>query len=477
MGEHGKARLGDVMVKNAKWHPPQNAKNPDAKPPRMMLDGEGLYLKITHSGVKTFVYRFTLKGRTRDLTLGTYPAMSLKDARDVRNAHKLNVDAGVDPIEKREADAAAADAAKAEQARQEKEAEEARKLDEARRVTFSQAVDAYLQTGRIKNLTNEKHRKQWRSTLDTYAGPLIGDMHVGDITDADIKRVLGQKVDDEGNTLFAARHETASRLRGRIEAVLNADAIRKIRTGENPASREALKSWIEEQGNVKTVTLQPAVSIEDMPAWFAELQKREGNAARCLELAVICTNRSAEPRGAVWTEFQGLDGDNPVWVIPAARQKVKKRKDGKPVEDHRIPLPPAAVALLAALPRMAGSPYVFPAVRGGMLSDMALSQVMRRMHADKVKRDGVGWIDAGSKRPAVPHGTCRATFRSWAADRGYDYALAERQLSHEIGNMAARVYQRSDMLERRRAMLADWSAFCHGEEVVSGNVVQLRGAV
>lgn len=161
-----------------------------------------------------------------------------------------------------------------------------------------------------------------------------------------------------------------------------------------------------------------------------------------------------------------------MWVIPAARLKVKKRRDGKPVPPHRIPLSPDAVTLLKAvakMPRPENTPYVFPAARGGQLSDMALSAVMRRMHDAKVQEDGKGWLDPRSGRPAVPHGTCRATFRSWAAMRGYEHALAEIALAHEVGDEVTRAYQRSDMVERRRSMMAHYATACRGDD--AGGVV------
>ncbi|MBY6203180.1 site-specific integrase [Maritalea mobilis] len=160
--------------------------------------------------------------------------------------------------------------------------------------------------------------------------------------------------------------------------------------------------------------------------------------------------RSGEVRGMTWDELDLGGGTNPVWTVPASRMKAGR--------DHRVPLTAGAVALLESLPRMEGSPYVFFAPRGGMLSDMSISAVMRRMQEAEVKAGRKGYLDPRTKRPAVPHGL-RSTFRQWAAEKGYARDMAEIALAHFIGSEVERAYQRSDMLERRRAMMADWAKF------------------
>lgn len=163
-----------------------------------------------------------------------------------------------------------------------------------------------------------------------------------------------------------------------------------------------------------------------------------------------------------------LDGDKPMWVIGKDRTKT--------ATEYRVPLAPQAVELLKSLPRMAGTNLVFFAPRGGEMSDMTISKVMKTMHNARAKADGVGWIDPTSKRPAVPHGTCRSTPRQWFAETGVDRDLAEMMLGHKVGSEVERAYQRSDMIERRRALAADWAAFCY-RQTPAENVVPLRGAV
>lgn len=480
------------------------------KKPGHYRDGKGLYLQVSVWGTKSWVFKYTvptfevlsdedlaagrrpkrIPGKLRSMGLGSvfdYTAKNVEDIADIGSVtladliakptdlrldevRKLArvlrdmVKSGIDPIDHRaELELKKQRAAKAE-IEAARLAEEAKALEKARRLSFSQAVEVYMTSGRIRNLKNEKHRRQWGSTLQTYAEPIIGNMRVEEIQRGDIIRIL--------EPIWANKPETANRLRGRIESVLNSEKVLELRSGENPASLKVLKSWIDEQGDVKKSDNHPALAVDDLPTWFADLKKREGMAARALELAVLCANRSAEIRGMTFDEITDLDGDNPMWVIPAARLKVKKRRDGKPVPPHRIPLSPDAVALLktvAKMPRPENTPYVFPAARGGQLSDMALSAVMRRMHDAKVQEDGKGWLDPRSGRPAVPHGTCRATFRSWAAMRGYEHALAEIALAHEVGDEVTRAYQRSDMVERRRSMMAHYATACRGDD--AGGVV------
>ena len=274
--------------------------------------------------------------------------------------------------------------------------------------------------------------------------------------------------------IWGTTTETARRLRGRIEAVLQAATVLGHRNGENPARwRNHLSVLLPSPAKIANHENQPAVSLDDAAAWFADLRQREGIGARALELAALTGARSGEVRGAEWAEFDLVRG---VWTVPAQRMKAKR--------EHRVTLAPAAIDLLKALPRIDDNPLVFPAARGGQLSDMTLSAVMRRMHEAKLEHDkqaaeaarvpfdpvGAGWRDRQNRRPAVPHGL-RSTFRQWAAERGYPRDLAEIALAHFIGSEVERAYQRSDMLERRRAMMTAWANFLEGDELT--NVVHL----
>ncbi|MFJ1291785.1 tyrosine-type recombinase/integrase [Paracoccus yeei] len=413
---------------------------------------QGLLLQITATGGRSWIMRARMAGGRKHFGLGSYPEISLAEARrraaDVRDAIK----AGADPAEAWRIGAAARDMmakgfAQGEAWATARDQRQTVKdgASEARKMTFAKAMDEYLKT-KLTEFRNEKHQKQWRSTLDSYAVPIIGKLNVDAITVHDIERTL--------KPIWETKTETASRLRGRIENVLAWATVKKHRTGDNPARWKGnLDAIMPKPSKVAETGNQPALQLTDAQAWWKALQRREGMAAQALQFLTLCASRSGEIRGAQWDEFEGLDGDAPMWTIPANRMKAGK--------EHRVPLSPAAAAILNALPRTPESPYVFPAPRGGMLSDMTLSAVMRRMQDAAEAKGEKGWLDRVSKRPAVPHGL-RSTFRDWTAENGVDRDLAEIALAHTVGSEVERAYRRSDMLARRRALMADWAAFLHG---------------
>jgi len=418
--------------------------------------GSGLFLRVDPNGARFWVQRITIHGKRCEIGLGGYPTVTLAAARDAATTNKQLVTAGGDPL-----------AAK-------KQTQDA--------LTFSDAVEKYL-AGKLAEFQNDKHRKQWRATLDTYAAPVIGDMRVDAIQVRDVLRVV--------QPIWADKTETASRLRGRIEAVLSWATVAGHRAGDNPARWKGnLSELLAKPDKVAKSGNQPALALGDVSQWWADLAQREGMAARALQFLTMCAARSGEVRGMTWDELdfqtapRGDSGNSAirlaVWTIPAERMKMGR--------EHRVPLTAEAVALLESLPRMEGSPYVFFAQKGGQLSDMALSAVMRRMQeaeerrlseadrlaGNKASTDPRGYIDTRNKRPAVPHGL-RSTFRQWAAERGYDRDMAEMALAHHVGTEVERAYQRSDMLERRRAMMAAWAGFLRGD-AVGANVVKLGAA-
>lgn len=396
----------------------------------------GLMLQTTPSGGgQSWLLRTKIGTKRREIGLGPFPEVTLANARVKAAEMRELIRQGVDPVEQRKAARAALVA------------------QQQRGLSFADAVEKYLDA-KLDEFNNQKHAKQWRSTLNTYANPMIGKMLVADIEMQDVLRVL--------EPIWLAKTETAKRLRGRIESVLSWATVAGHRTGDNPARWKGnLSEILPKPTKVAKTGNQPALQLDDAPRWFAELQKREGTATRALELTALCAVRSGEVRGATWDEF---DLEKAIWIIPATRMKM--------VREHRVPLTPDAVSLLRTLPRMADSPYVFPAARGGMLSDMSLSAVMRRIQEAEVKAERVGYLDRTSKRPAVPHGL-RSTFRDWAAERTeYPRELAEISLAHSVGSDVERAYQRSDMLDRRRSVMAAWGRFLTGE--VEQKVVHLE---
>lgn len=402
-------------------------KHPGGKGNHLVAVGgvSGLHLQLLPGGGKSWILRTLVAGRRREIGLGGFPDVQLAQARERAREAKDAIRRGIDPIEERKAAKASLAAAR------------------RRGVLFKDAVDRFC-AAKLEGLRNEKHKDQWRSTLETYAVPELGDMLVSEIAVQDVQRVL--------EPIWTGKTETASRLRGRIEAVLDWAKVSGHRSGENPARWKGnLDALLPKPGQVKRSRNQPALALGDAAVWFAALAKRKGTAPRALEFLALCASRSGEVRGAVWEEF---DLAAAIWTIPAKRMKAKR--------EHRVPLTPAAVAIVEAMPQIEGSPFVFAAPRGGELSDMALSAVMRRMQEDETKEGRRGWLDPRNGRPAVPHGL-RSTFRDWAAERtDYPRDMAEIALAHDVGNEVERSYRRSDMIEKRRAMMADWATFLGG---------------
>ncbi|WP_434614711.1 tyrosine-type recombinase/integrase [Tabrizicola sp. M-4] len=396
----------------------------------------GLYMQVTPKNGKTWVLRVLVGNKRRDIGLGGYPTVTLAQARDKAREARDLIARGVDPVE-------------------EKKAAKARLILAQRKgLLFKDAVDKAL-AAKLDGFRNEKHRDQWRSTLDAYAIPSLGALPVQEIDTAAVLRVL--------QPIWATKTETATRLRGRIEAVLSWATVAGHRTGDNPARWVGnLKELLPAPSKVATESNHPALQLDDAARWIADLRTRDGFPARALEFAALTAARSGEVRGARWDE---IDTKQALWIIPAHRMKMQR--------EHRVPLTKEAVALLEALPKLEGNPLVFPAVRGGMLSDMALSMTMRRMHAADIEKGGAGFIDRVNKRPAVPHGL-RSTFRDWVAERTtYPGEMAEVALAHRISNAVEAAYRRGDMVEKRRAMMAAWAGFLMGAEA-KGKVVRMR---
>lgn len=395
----------------------------------------GLHLQITPSGARSWILRATVGTLRRDIGLGGFPAVTLAQAREKAREARAQIEGGVDPVEARKAAKAALAAA------------------QSRGLTFDAATKTYLET-KLEGFKNAKHRQQWENTLATYAQPQIGKMLVQDIETQDVLRVL--------KPIWSDKTETASRVRGRIEAVLSWATVSGHRKGDNPARWAGnLKELLPAASKVANEEHHPAIQITDATRWFEALRSRDGTGARALEFLAMTGLRSGEVRGARWDE---IDLDAGLWIIPAVRMKMKV--------EHRVPLPTEAITLLKALPRMEGNPLVFPAVRGGELSDMTLSAVMKRMHEADVAADGPGFVDRVSKRAAVPHGL-RSTFRDWVAElTNFPADMAEVALAHKISNAVEAAYRRGDMIEKRRAMMAAWVEFLTGAKRL-GKVVRL----
>lgn len=409
--------------------------------PGKHFDGHGLFLRVRPNGGKQWVQRITIRGKRSEIGLGSPPAVSLAMARKLALENRGKAMLGGDPLADRRQAAAV--------------------------LTFDAAVETYL-AAKLDEFRNEKHRKQWRSTLTTYASPVLGPKRVSEITVQDVLRVL--------EPIWQTKTETAKRLRGRIENVLSWATVAGHRKGDNPARWKGnLSEILPKPSKVAKGDNQPSLALNDIAGWWAALGNREGMAAKALQFLTLTAARSGEVRGMTWDEIDfGAESEiegspfatlatSATWTIPASRMKGGR--------EHRVALAPEAVAILKDLPRMDDSPFVFFAPRGGMLSDMSISAVMRRMQESEVKAGRAGYLDPRSRRPAVPHGL-RSTFRQWAAEKGYPRDMAEIALAHFIGSDVERAYQRSDMLERRRAMMIAWAGQLSGK--IEINVVGLE---
>ncbi|MEI4471498.1 tyrosine-type recombinase/integrase [Frigidibacter sp. MR17.24] len=396
----------------------------------------GLLMQVTPKDGRTWLLRVSVGGKRREIGLGGYPDVTLAMARDRARETKDQIRRGIDPIEERKAARAQLAAA------------------QSRGLTFADAVDKYL-AAKLDAFKNAKHRQQWQNTLDNYALPVLGRMLVQDITVQDVLRVV--------EPIWQSKTETASRLRGRIEAVLSWATVAGHRSGDNPARWAGnLKELLPAPSRVAKVDNHPALQIDDAPRWLAALRLRQGMGNRALEFAALTATRSQEVRGARWDE---IDLDAALWVIPAVRMKMER--------EHRVPLSPEAVAMLEALPRFKDNPLVFPAPRGGELSDMTLSAAMKRLHEADIAADGPGFTDRVNKRPAVPHGL-RSTFRDWVAERTtYPGEMAEVALAHRVGNAVEAAYRRGDMVEKRRKMMTAWVGHLTGAKATGGKVVRI----
>lgn len=403
------------------------------KEPGYYGDGAGLWLQISKLGGKSWVFRFTFNGKAREMGLGPVHTVSLAEARAKAAAQRKLVADGIDPISERKA------------------AQDAAKQAEANAKTFADCAAAYIAAHR-DGWKNPKHVDQWTNTLETYAYPFIGQLSAAAVDTALVMRVLQQptKVDDEEKPLWHCKTETASRLRGRIESVLDYAAVHGYRNGENPARWKGhLAMLLPARSKVQKVEHHAALPYVEMGAFMVELRKREGITARALEFALLTAARSGEVRGATHSEF---DLDARIWTIPAERMKMKK--------EHRVPLSDAAIALLKSVPKVDDCEYKFPSPRGGMLSDMSLTAVLKRMGRGDLTQHGF-----------------RSTFRDWAGETtAYPREVIEHALAHQLKDKAEAAYQRGDLLAKRARLMGDWTTYCATVQSKADNVVAINAA-
>lgn len=370
----------------------------------------GLGLNVTQTGSRSWVLRYQVAGIRKDMGLGGYPDVPLALAREQARAARLKLSQGIDPL------------LAARSARRQMIAE----LGAA--VTFSTAAKELIA---LKEPTckSAKHIQQWRTTIAKYAEPKLGKLAVKDIDQNDVLEVL--------EPIWKVTPETASRLRGRIEAILDWAIAKGYRTESNPARwKGLLDKLLPSRGQFARVEHHPALPYTELPAFMHRLSGVSGMGARALEFAILTGCRSGEVRGATWEE---VNFEQAMWVVPASRTKTKR--------EHRVPLSEQTLALLRRLKETSFCSYVFASSRssqssGAQLSDMTLSAVLRRMKVD-----------------AVPHGF-RSTFRDWLAEKtDYPNEVAEQALAHVIPSKVEAAYRRGDLFEKRKPLMQDWANY------------------
>lgn len=376
--------------------------------PGMYADGLGLYLKVRPGNSKSWIYRYRTKGKLRDMGLGPFHTISLAEARDKAETCRALRIRGLDPLEERfkQEQAAAAQATEA--------------------VTFEKCAETYIAAHKA-GWKNSKHAEQWTATLQTYVYPIFKDKPVALIDDALVLKVL--------QPIWKEKTETASRIRGRIERILDWARVMKYRTGDNPARWKGhLDHLLPKRSKVATIVHHAALLIDETPAFIRTLRREETVVARAFEYCILNATRTSETLGMRWTEF---DEKAALWIVPAERMKAGR--------DHRIPLSKRSIQILAEMQEIRISDFVFPGgVKARPLSSMVFLMLLRRLGRTDITAHGF-----------------RSTFRDWAAERtDFPNEVVEMALAHTISNKVEAAYRRGDLFQKRRQLAEAWAEFC-----------------
>lgn len=397
-----------------------------AKEPGYYADGGGLYLQVSKAGTKSWIYRYTIEKRTREMGLGALTVTTLKQAREKADEYRKLVAAKKDPIEQRDA-----------------KDRDARAANDNRK-TFKECAEAYI-GAHAPGWRNAKHADQWRNTLKTYAYPFIGDLAVGDISVSNVCDVL--------QPIWNEKTETATRVRGRIESVLDYASVKGLRSGDNPARwRGHMDKLFPKRSAVRKVKHHEAVPYGDVPKFLQSLRAATSVSSAALQFVILTAARTGEALGAKWEEINEKDG---VWTVPADRMKAKR--------EHRVPLSSQALAALKAVqPVRNASGLIFPSpIRDGeQMSDMALLVLVKRLAGEKFTTHGF-----------------RSSFRDWAAEQtGFPSEVVEMALAHTVRNQVEAAYRRGDLFEKRRKLMQAWADYTGTVPKESGKVVPLKKA-
>ncbi len=392
--------------------------------PGYHADGAGLHLCVKATGGKSWIFRYRYGGKEREMGLGPLHTVSLAEAREKALAQRKMLLDGVDPLAAKHA------------------SEVQRKLAEASVITFDTAATSYIASHRA-GWKNEKHAEQWTNTLTTYASPVFGSLPVADITTPLVLRVL--------EPIWTTKTETASRVRGRVEKILDWCKTQGYRTGDNPAAwRGHLENLLSAPQKTKKVEHHPALPWREVGAFMQELRTMPGTAALATEFIILTNCRTSEAINATWAEF---DLGEKRWTIPAERMKAAK--------EHVIPLSEPALAVLQRLKAEAKEgEFVFPGgKKNTALSNMACLALLKRM----------------GRGDLTVHGF-RSSFRDWAGEAtAHPREVIEHAMAHQLKDKAEAAYARGSLLARRRVLMADWAQYC-AQPAATGVVVPLQSA-
>jgi integrase len=381
------------------------------KDPGYFADGGGLYFRVAPGGARGWIFRFTRSGRTRDAGLGSFPAVGLSNARQQAEDCRRLLAAGIDPIEARRAERQMARA----------------KADGAR--SFKSCAEEFIASHEAA-WRNDKHRAQWRSTLATYAYPVIGALPVQEIDTELVLKIL--------HPVWTVKPETASRLRQRIERVLSWAKVRGYRDGENPATwRGHLDHLLPAKARVRRVKHHAALGYWDIPEFMMRVRADTSISARALEFLILTATRTGETLGARWDE---IDLERGFWTIPGNRMKAGR--------EHRVPLSARAVGIAKEMAEIKQNDWMFPGMKPGRsLSSMALLMLLRRMGCCSITAHGF-----------------RSSFRDWVAERtSFQREVAEMALAHSLPDAVEAAYRRGDLFSKRRRLMDSWAVYCtHG---------------
>ena len=389
----------------------------------------GLYLQLRESGqshldfVRSWVLRYSFAGKRRNLGLGPYSGVGLAEAREAAREALALVRKGIDPlvVKQRHRHTLVSDLISTK--------------------TFQECASEYM-AAHLSKHRSLKHQKQWESTLQQYAYPVIGKLNVAEVATPHVLAVLRQETSkgQMRGSLWELKTETAKRLRGRLENILSFSEVAGFREGKNPASWGGhLETQLPSPSKIMKPVHQPAMAYRDCGKFIQQLRAKNALGAKALEFLILTGVRSRSVREANWSE---IDLEQKVWIVPAEHTKAER--------EHRVPLVKQSLSLLESLPRLAGGRKIFPNSSDGALSDSTLSKLMREMLVSMPGCSG------------VPHGF-RSSFRDWAAEQtNYPEEIRKTATMHAVGDAVQQAYQRTDLLERRRQLMADWANYLDG---------------